>query len=59
MNLQLTLELLILLTAAIAVWAALRPRRDPGLEALQRQLTEEIGRARRTSAPSWAPCGTS
>ena len=49
MNLQLTLELLILLTAAIAVWAALRPRRDPGLEALQRQLTEEIGRARRDS----------
>ena len=47
MNLQLTLELLILLTAAIAVWAALRPRRDPGLEALQR--TEEIGRARRDS----------
>ena len=49
MNLQLTLALLTLITAALAVWAALRPRRDPGLEALQRQLTDEIGRARRDS----------
>ena len=49
MNLQLILALLTLITAALAVWAALRPRRDPGLEALQRQLTDEIGRSRRDS----------
>ena len=49
MNLQLLLTLLTLLTAAIGAWAALRPRQDPGLEALQRQLTDEIGRSRRDS----------
>ena len=49
MNLQLLLTLLTLLAAAIAAWAALRPRQDPGLETLQRQLNDEIGRSRRDS----------
>ena len=47
MNPTLAFALLAFLAAALAAWAALRRREDPRLEALQRQLTEELGRVRR------------
>ncbi|MEI6472512.1 MAG: hypothetical protein WCO20_07690, partial [Holophagaceae bacterium] len=49
MSLQLALTLFTFLAAGFAAWAALRPRRDAGLDDLARTLTEEIARARRDS----------
>ncbi len=49
MSLLLVLAILTLLAAALAAWAALRPRQVPNTEALFRQIAEEIGRARRDS----------
>lgn len=47
MSLLAVLAFLTLLAAVAAAWGALRPRQDPGVESILRQLPEEIARARR------------